>query len=302
MSKQEKLAALIEAVRNQHFGDHGTWNDLVRAISDYDSTPAGSGWRSSGRGWLEASEEEAEAARPGARFFRQGAAFGAILKAAGADLKGIVAKFNPSQPRDKLGRWSATHSAADVLAIVKASPQMAAANDRTDDDWERYAAKWGISGEFAKTEVDSETLLKWVDTGILGASRKLSEETIAAKQAGKSPIGPTIITRTPNERAQTFVVDGTHSLAARVRSYQKASADARDFSKSVEERRAAKKIRDANEKTEVIISRDAADYLNVGFPSKDGEKSFGADLFAKNCGTGAGGFKPGNVCAGGGGD
>jgi len=39
MSKQEKLAALIQATRNQHFGDHGTWNDLVRAISDYDSTP-----------------------------------------------------------------------------------------------------------------------------------------------------------------------------------------------------------------------------------------------------------------------
>lgn len=155
------------------------------------------------------------------------------------------------------------------MAIVKASPQMGA---RSDEGWAKYAAKWGVAGEFAKAEVDSSLLATWAESGILGTSRQLDETTISDKQAGKSPIGPTIITRTPNERAQTFVIDGTHSLAARVRSYQKAAADAKDFSKTLEERRAAKKIRDANAKTEVIISKAAAEYLNLELP---GEKAAG---------------------------
>ncbi len=140
-----------------------------------------------------------------------------------------------------------------------------AASPRSDEEWEKYAAKWGVTGEFTKAEIDSSLLAQWAETGVLGTSRQLAEQTIADKQSGKSPIGPAIITRTPNERSQTFVIDGTHSLAARIRSHQQASADAKDYSKSLEERRAARKIRDANAKTEVIISKEAAEYLNLDF-------------------------------------
>lgn len=151
------------------------------------------------------------------------------------------------------GQFTASkHSASDVLARIKASPQFAARQGEDHDEhWDKYAARWGVAGqEFHSVQVDTDTLLKMADTGSLGISRHRSEEEITKKQAGESPINLTIISRPPNERAPVFVLDGTHSMAAQIRNHQTAS----------------RKNRDKYSKTHVIISTEAAAIMGIPIP------------------------------------
>jgi phage portal protein BeeE len=131
--------------------------------------------------------------------------------------------FDPSQPRASLnGRWSGPSvPAADVLNRIRKSPQWAEQNI----DWEAYAARWGVRGTFHYADVRIDVLAGMLETGSLGISQSLSEEEIATKiESGE--FNPIVITRTPAERSPLFVLDGSHSLTAAIRSYLPLAEDA----------------------------------------------------------------------------
>lgn len=137
----------------------------------------------------------------------------------------LDSKYN-NGPRRVTGQWSGgIVDSDDALSRVMASPQFAAREASGEAiDWEAHAEAWGIRGNFHQMQLPAVLLGKMLDRGTLSVSSKLSEETIAAKATGENgeKINPTIIVFAtgpggPTGREKLAVVDGSHSLMARIR-------------------------------------------------------------------------------------
>lgn len=115
-----------------------------------------------------------------------------------------------------------------------------------DRDWDQFAERWGITGDFTQMDTDAETLLRLAENNRLGYSSSLDQGDIESKHTDASKRNPVIITKPENERTPLFVVDGTHSLAAWSKDYRAASP----------KEKSAMKI-------PVIISDDAAKWANL---------------------------------------
>jgi hypothetical protein len=105
-----------------------------------------------------------------------------------------------------------TVSAERVMDRIKASPQF----QGREVDWERYAERYKIRGEFHSGEVDSDVLKKLINSQWLSMvqAKSISEEEVKSKQeSGK--FNPVIITE--RSGGQMLVVDGNHSLVAAIR-------------------------------------------------------------------------------------
>lgn len=95
----------------------------------------------------------------------------------------------------------------DVIEHVKKSPQFAG----KEIDWNRYAQRNGIEGNFSKGNVSVDKLHDMIKSGHLRISQNVNAEDVANKAESKT-LNPIIITKEPGR--QMLVVDGTHSLLA----------------------------------------------------------------------------------------
>jgi hypothetical protein len=100
-----------------------------------------------------------------------------------------------------------SHSAADVLKLISASPQFAG----QDVDWEKYAHRYGVEGEFVDKKMSAEQLRKLLDDGVLHTEPRLNRRAVQTK-ARLRDYNPVIITNRPE--GGLIVCDGNHSLAA----------------------------------------------------------------------------------------
>ncbi len=105
------------------------------------------------------------------------------------------------------GTESKKMEAADVLARVKASPQF---KDK-DVDWDRFADRNGLEGDFHTGKASVKDLMKMVESGHLRVSKNIDNAAVSEK-ANTGKYNPVVITKEPGR--QMLVVDGTHSLHA----------------------------------------------------------------------------------------
>ncbi len=106
-------------------------------------------------------------------------------------------------------------TATEVLNKIKQSPQF----KNREIDWEKYADRWEIQGEFTQAEVDPEILKKLINSQWLLTvqAKNINQETVKNKEGGN--LNDIIIANRSN--GQMIVVDGNHSLVAAIRSGRK---------------------------------------------------------------------------------
>ncbi len=122
--------------------------------------------------------------------------------------------YDPAEKRDDSGQWTTgggggggKSSEQEVIAHIKQSPQFAG----KEIDWDRYASRFGIEGDFSHGTADVESLQKMMAGGYLRSSSKIDPEAVKAKvKSGK--LNPVVIAKEPGR--QMVIVDGTHSLQA----------------------------------------------------------------------------------------
>ena len=103
-------------------------------------------------------------------------------------------------------------SASQIMDKIKSSPQFAG----KEVDWDKYAERNHVKGEFVRVEVHPEVLQSLLNSQWLSMvqAKKINEDSVSEKQKTKK-YNDVVITSRPG--GQMLIVDGNHSFVAAVR-------------------------------------------------------------------------------------
>jgi hypothetical protein len=99
---------------------------------------------------------------------------------------------------------------------IKSSPQFS----NRDVDWDKYAERWNIKGDFTQAKVSPEQLKKLINSQWLSMVQNVKiDDADVQKKINSGKRNAIIISQRPG--GQMVVVDGNHSLVAAARSGDK---------------------------------------------------------------------------------